>query len=73
LVGVDFRVQIGRRLAAHRTARGLSQEDLAGMAKLTVSQISRIENGKSDPKAGTLIRLATGLEIPVAELLEGPQ
>jgi transcriptional regulator with XRE-family HTH domain len=73
LVGVDFRVQIGRRLAAHRTARGLSQEALAGMAKLTVSQISRIENGKSDPKAGTLIRLATGLGIPVGELLEGPQ
>jgi transcriptional regulator with XRE-family HTH domain len=70
---VDFRRQIGRNLVRHRTGLGLSQQDLAWKADVTIGQISRIENGRADPQAGTLLRLAGGLEIPVAELFEGTQ
>jgi transcriptional regulator with XRE-family HTH domain len=70
---VDFRIQIGRNLIRHRTGQGLSQEALAWKADVTKYQISRIENGKADPRAGTLIRLAAGLGIPIAELFVGTQ
>jgi len=45
-------------------AKGLTQEDLAELADLHVTAISKIESGERDPRFATTVRIANGLEIP---------
>jgi transcriptional regulator with XRE-family HTH domain len=58
-------VQEVRRL---RQERGWNQTELAFRSRLAPSVISQIENGKRDPSAGTLKKLAKALEVEVADL-----
>jgi transcriptional regulator with XRE-family HTH domain len=68
---VDYRVQIGRNLAAQRRAADMTQEQLSLEARVPTAQISKIENGKGNPQVHTLVRLASGLGVPVAALVDG--
>jgi transcriptional regulator with XRE-family HTH domain len=56
---------IGRRLAAHRAARGLRVAELAREVGVTPSLISQIEHGQSRPSVSTLFALAQALAVPV--------
>lgn len=56
---------IGRRLAAHRAARGLRVSDLARTVGVSPSLISQIERGQSRPSVSTLFALAEALGLPV--------
>ncbi len=56
---------IGRRLAAHRAARGMRVADLAREVGVTPSLISQIEHGQSRPSVSTLFALAQALAVPV--------
>lgn len=67
----DYREQAGRRLRELREQRGMSQEELAGAAKLSVKTISRFENGKHDGRRGTLRQLAEALHV-TEEIITGP-
>jgi transcriptional regulator with XRE-family HTH domain len=63
-----------RRILAHhvrrlRTARQMSQEDLADAAELSQDQISEIENAKHSTTLDNIQRLAFALGVKVAELL----
>ncbi len=51
-----------------REERGWKQTELAFHAGLTPSVISQIENGKRDPSARTMRKLAEGLGVEVADL-----
>jgi transcriptional regulator with XRE-family HTH domain len=62
--------QFGRKLRALRLEAGMTQEDLAHAAKLHPSEISRVERAHRDPRLTTIIRLAAGLDVPPASLLE---
>jgi HTH-type transcriptional regulator/antitoxin HipB len=57
--------QIGAALRRRRKQAGLSQEALAEKAKLRQATISRLENGDTGTKLGTVIDVlaALGLEI----------
>jgi transcriptional regulator with XRE-family HTH domain len=68
---VDFKVQIGRNLAACRLAAGMTQEQLSLESGVTTTQISRIENGRANPEAETLVHLAVALGVPLAALVAG--
>lgn len=68
---MDFRTQVGRNLRAHRTDAGMTQLDLQGESGVATSEISLIETGKRDPGVGTLLRLAKGLHVSVADLVDG--
>ncbi|MGH2745999.1 MAG: helix-turn-helix domain-containing protein [Thermoleophilaceae bacterium] len=68
---MDFRIQIGRNLRAHREGAGMTQLALKLETGVATSEISRIETGKRDPGVGTLLRLAEGLDVRVADLVEG--
>jgi transcriptional regulator with XRE-family HTH domain len=68
---MDFRTQVGRNLRAHREAAGMSQMDLKLETGIATSEISIIENGQRDPGVGTLVRLAEGLGVRVADLVDG--
>ncbi len=56
---------IGRRLAAHRAARGMRVAELAREVGVTPSLISQIEHGQSRPSVSTLFALAQALAVPV--------
>lgn len=66
----DITPELGRRIAALRQKRGMSQQDLAEASKLTVEAISRLERATREPRIGTLVRVAGGLGVTLPQLLE---
>ena len=61
----------GTRLRLARQARGLSQQQLAGMATVTRQAVSAVESGHSDPSLRVALALARALGLTVEELF-GP-
>jgi transcriptional regulator with XRE-family HTH domain len=68
---VEAREQLGANVRRHRLAAGLTQEQLSDRAKLHLTEISRIENGRRDPQLATIVTVADALEIAPSELLAG--
>lgn len=64
-----FVASMAERLRAVRTAKGMSQDELAFLATLSRSHIGSIERGKLEPRLSTLYKIAAALEIEVWELL----
>jgi transcriptional regulator with XRE-family HTH domain len=62
--------QFAHNLRRLRTRRGLSQEALGEACGLHRTEISLLERGAREPRLGTVVRLARGLRIRPAELLE---
>lgn len=67
---MDIREQFGRILRETRTAKGLTQEELAFRAGMSVPYLSDIERGKSAPSLSMLADLALALETHPSELLK---
>jgi putative molybdopterin biosynthesis protein len=61
----------GTRLRLARQARGLSQQQLAGVAGVTRQAVSAVESGHSDPSLRVALALARSLGMTVEELF-GP-
>ena len=61
----------GTRLRLARQARGLSQQQLAGMAAVTRQAVSAVESGHSDPSLRVALALSRALGVTVEELF-GP-
>jgi transcriptional regulator with XRE-family HTH domain len=68
-------VEPAQRFAANmrrlRGTRGYSQEAFALLADIHRTEVTKLESGKRDPKLGTVVKVARGLEVPLTELLEG--
>jgi transcriptional regulator with XRE-family HTH domain len=64
-----LRREFGLWLKEQRQERGLSQKFVAGKSKLTVTQLSRIENGHSSTRRDTVIHLAQIIGISESEAL----
>lgn len=69
------RVKPEERFAANlrriRTDAGMSQEQLAGRTGLHPTEISRLERAVREPRLGTIVRLARGLDVGVERLVSG--
>jgi transcriptional regulator with XRE-family HTH domain len=63
--------EIGARIRDWRTARGLTQDQLAEAADLSQPGLFRIEAGETNPQLDTLQRIAKALNHTVRELLCG--
>lgn len=61
--------KFGDKLKNLRTSKGLTLEQLAFEADIELSQVHRVEKGKINPTLTTLIALAKGLGITLAELV----
>jgi putative molybdopterin biosynthesis protein len=61
----------GTRLRLARQARGLSQQQLAGMAAVTRQAVSAVESGHSDPSLRVALALSRALGMTVEDLF-GP-
>lgn len=61
---------LGLLIRQHRTAVGISQEELGLRCKLDRTYISGLERGVRNPSLTALVTLANGLNITVSKLLE---
>jgi DNA-binding XRE family transcriptional regulator len=61
--------RLGAGMRELRKAAGLTQEQLAGGAKLDVKHVQAIERGIGNPTVATLLALARALEVDVRDLL----
>lgn len=59
----------GRRLAALRVQRGLSQEELAAACGLGTAEVRRVERGQRDLSVIALADLAQALRLEPADLM----
>ncbi len=57
-----FFAAIASEVAERRTARGLSQRNLADLVGTTQSAIARLESGGRPPRIDTLLRIADALD-----------
>jgi transcriptional regulator with XRE-family HTH domain len=65
------RLDLGTRLRALRSERGLSLSQLEAGTAISSSFLSLVESGKSDITISRLVRLADFYEVELGELVEG--
>ena len=65
----DYQKALGRKIAAERRRRGLSQPELARMVDRSVAWVSQVERGvRKVDRMSVLEALAVALDVPLAEL-----
>lgn len=65
----DYQKALGRKIAAERRRRGLSQPELARMVDRSVAWISQVERGvRKVDRMSVLESVAAALDVPLAEL-----
>jgi transcriptional regulator with XRE-family HTH domain len=65
------KLDLGTRLRALRTERGLSLSQLEAATKISSSFLSLVESGKSDITISRLVRLADFFDVELGDLVEG--
>jgi ribosome-binding protein aMBF1 (putative translation factor) len=65
-----FFARIADRVAEQRTAKGLSQRELAELVGTTQSAIARLERGGRPPRIDTLLNIADALDCELVVELE---
>lgn len=68
--GKEIAVRFGAALKVHREAKQLSQSKLAKLTHTNRTFISQIERGIRQPSLTTICRLAAGLHVHPAQLIE---
>lgn len=66
----DLARRVAHRLKAERSARNMSLDELAKASGVSRAALSQIETLKSNPSIGVLWKIAVGLGLPFAELLD---
>lgn len=61
----------GERVREVRQRKGLSQEDVAALAEIHVTNIGKIERGQSNPSLTTIVRVAGVLDTDPGSLVAG--
>jgi len=62
--------KLGSRIKELREDKGMDQKSFAFDCGIGRTQLYMIENGKTNPRLLTLMKIADGLEISVSELLK---
>jgi transcriptional regulator with XRE-family HTH domain len=65
---VLLRMNLAQKIATARHALGLTQEELANRANITVRTVQRLETGESVPRTFTIKALASALQMSFEEL-----
>ena len=68
---VNFLEPSGRSSGTALLLRALTQAELAERAGVTTATVARIERAEIEPRMTTLRKLAQGLEVEPADLVEG--
>lgn len=65
---MDINFLLAKNIRSIRTAKHLSQEQLAHDSELQTSQISKLEVGQGNPTVRNVAKVAKGLNVPIAAL-----
>lgn len=65
-----FLTALGIRIKELRTKQNISQQELAGLCDFEKANMSRIENGGTNPTIVTLLKISAALKINLSELLD---
>lgn len=63
-------MNFGERLKQIRTERGITQEKMAKMVSMSVSELQRIERRGYRPRLANAKKIALALDVELKELLE---
>ena len=63
-------IALGSVIRARRAELGISQEGLAAISEVDRSYMGGLERGEHNPTLMTLIRVASALKTPAADLLK---
>jgi transcriptional regulator with XRE-family HTH domain len=66
-------IALGRAIRAQRVELYLSQEELAGRCGLHRTYVASVERGERNLGYANLLRIAAGLELRAAELVEAAE
>ena len=61
---------IGNKIKDARKRKGLSQEELAELAKVNLRTIQRIENNENEPRGKTLNLICDALDLNIEDILD---
>jgi DNA-binding XRE family transcriptional regulator len=68
----DMARDLGRAVRDARRERDMTQEALALESGLQRKTVHLIERGRTDPRLGTVHRIASAVDVPLASLLGPP-
>ena len=69
---IAYRLAVAKRIRVWRVMEDQTQDDLATAAGVTRNFVSAIERGAMGLDAARLRRLATAMQMPLADLLADP-
>lgn len=61
---------LGQKIKELRAQKGYSQEQLANLTELSLRTVQRIENGETEPRGDSLIRLANAFGVTPNDLID---
>lgn len=67
-----WKTALGERVRGLRGERGLTRQDVADRAQLSLRFLADVEGGKANPSLGSLHELANALAVDVTALLSAP-
>ena len=65
----ELLAKIGERIVLLRTAKGMTQQEMAAKLDYEKSNMSRLESGRLNPRIATLYKVAQVLEVSLTDLL----
>lgn len=65
----DENISLGENIKKLRKNKGLTQDKLSEITKISIASIQRYESGKRQPNIQTLNKIAIALDVPLNELL----
>lgn len=66
-------VNLGRNIQQLREARGLSQQQIAGIVDMPRATWANLESGAANPTLSVLVKVAEALQVRLEELIEPPR
>lgn len=60
---------VGKNIKRYRVQKGILQQDLAAICNMEIPNMSRIENGRTNPTLKTLLRISSSLGVEIIDLL----
>lgn len=65
-----FQQKLGKHIVNLRREKGLSQVQFGYLIEMEKQNVNRLENGKTNPTAYTLQKIAIALEIPLSKIFD---
>jgi transcriptional regulator with XRE-family HTH domain len=69
----EVNAAVGRHVRAERARLAWTLDELAARSGVSKGMLHQIEQAKTNPSIGTIVRLATALGVTIASLVEAPE